>query len=423
MKNRAVRLYGVDDIRLEEFDLPEIKDDEILVKVVSDSICMSTWKTVKQGAKHKRVPNDVAENPIIIGHEFAGDIVKVGKKWQDKFRPGQKFAQQPAIPGQMESPGYSYQWCGGDTEYCIFPNDIIEAGCLWTFDGDAYFASSVAEPVSCCIGGYHTNYHTVPGGYEHVMGTREGGNILILGGCGPMGLGAISYGLTYENKPKRIVVTEISDDRINRAREVISEEEAKEHGVELIYVNTAKMDDQVEELMALTDGHGYDDVFVYIPNAAVCEIGNQVMAYDGCMNLFAGPTDPKFGAHVNLYDCHYSRSKIIGSTGGTIDDMKEAIDKNSAGLINSAVMITHVGGLDSVVETTKNLPNVPGGKKLVYTHIDMPMTAIEDFEKLGETDPFFAELDKVCKANKGLWSAQAEKMLLEHFKKDEEAAA
>lgn len=54
MKTRAIRLYGVDDIRLEEFDLPEIGDDEILVKVVSDSICMSTWKTVKQGAKHKR---------------------------------------------------------------------------------------------------------------------------------------------------------------------------------------------------------------------------------------------------------------------------------------------------------------------------------------------------------------------------------
>ena len=43
MKTKAVRLYGVDDIRLDEFELPEIKDDEILVKVVSDSICMSTW--------------------------------------------------------------------------------------------------------------------------------------------------------------------------------------------------------------------------------------------------------------------------------------------------------------------------------------------------------------------------------------------
>ncbi|WP_301187883.1 zinc-binding dehydrogenase [uncultured Dubosiella sp.] len=415
MKTKAVRLYGVDDIRLEEFELPEIKEDEILVKVVSDSICMSTWKTVKQGAKHKRVPNDVYDNPIIIGHEFAGDIVKVGKKWQDQFTPGQKFAQQPAIPGQMESPGYSYQWCGGDTQYCIFPNDILEAGCVWTFDGDAYFASSVAEPMSCCIGGYHTNYHTVPGEYTHIMGTKENGNIIILGGCGPMGLGAISYGLTFENKPKRIVVTEINDERIERAREVISEKEAADNGIELIYVNTAKMDDPIRGLMDITEGHGYDDVFVYIPNKAVCEMGNQIMAYDGCMNLFAGPTDPKFSAEVNLYDCHYSRSKILGSTGGTIDDMKEAIDKNNAGLINSAVMITHVGGLDSVVETTKDLPNVPGGKKLIYTHIDMPMTAIEDFGKLGEMDPFFKELDEVCKANKGLWSAKAEKMLLEHF--------
>ena len=103
MKTKAVRLYGVDDIRLDEFELPEIKDDEILVKVVSDSICMSTWKTVKQGANHKRVPNDVYDHPIIIGHEFAGDIVQVGKKWQDKSQPGQKFAQQPAIPGQMEA--------------------------------------------------------------------------------------------------------------------------------------------------------------------------------------------------------------------------------------------------------------------------------------------------------------------------------
>ncbi len=415
MKTKAVRLYGVDDIRLEEFELPEIKEDEILVKVVSDSICMSTWKTVKQGAKHKRVPNDVYDNPIIIGHEFAGDIVKVGKKWQDQFTPGQKFAQQPAIPGQLESPGYSYQWCGGDTQYCIFPNDILEAGCVWTFDGDAYFASSVAEPMSCCIGGYHTNYHTVPGEYTHIMGTKENGNIIILGGCGPMGLGAISYGLTFENKPKRIVVTEINDERIERAREVISEKEAADNGIELIYVNTAKMDDPIRGLMDITEGHGYDDVFVYIPSKAVCEMGNQIMAYDGCMNLFAGPTDPKFSAEVNLYDCHYSRSKILGSTGGTIDDMKEAIDKNNAGLINSAVMITHVGGLDSVVETTKDLPNVPGGKKLIYTHIDMPMTAIEDFGKLGEMDPFFKELDEVCKANKGLWSAKAEKMLLEHF--------
>lgn len=412
MKNKAVRLYGVDDVRLEEFDLPEIADDEILVKVVSDSICMSTYKTIKQGAKHKRVPNDVADNPIIIGHEFAGDIVKVGKKWQDKFKEGQKFAQQPAIPGQMESPGYSYKWCGGDTEYCIFPNDIIEKDCLWTFDGDDYFSASVAEPMCCVISGYHTHYHTVPGSYEHVMGTKEGGDILILGGCGPMGLGAVSYALTYENKPKRVVVTDIDDAKLDRAREVVSMEEAAANGVELLYVNTNKMEDPVEELKAITGGKGYDDIFVYVPIKSVAEMADSLLAYDGNLNLFAGPTDPNFKANVNLYDCHYSRHRILGSTGGTIDDMKEAIDKNAEGKIRSSVMITHVGGLDAVADTTSNLPGIPGGKKLIYTHVDMPLTAIEDFAKLGETDPLYKELaDSVAKTN-GLWNGEAEKILL-----------
>ena len=44
MKVKAVRLHAANDLRLDTFELPEIKDNEILVKVVSDSICMSTYK-------------------------------------------------------------------------------------------------------------------------------------------------------------------------------------------------------------------------------------------------------------------------------------------------------------------------------------------------------------------------------------------
>ena len=88
MKTKAVRLYGENDVRLEEFDLPEITDDEVLIRVVSDSVCASTYKAIKQGSAHKRVPNDVAENPIIIGHEMCGEIISVGenvkKTWQHK---------------------------------------------------------------------------------------------------------------------------------------------------------------------------------------------------------------------------------------------------------------------------------------------------------------------------------------------------
>ena len=80
MKTKAVRIYGANDIRFEEFELPEMKEDEILAKVISDSVCMSTHKAVLQGAAHARVPNDIAENPTIIGHEFCGAGIYQGKR-------------------------------------------------------------------------------------------------------------------------------------------------------------------------------------------------------------------------------------------------------------------------------------------------------------------------------------------------------
>ncbi|MBO5926767.1 MAG: L-sorbose 1-phosphate reductase, partial [Clostridia bacterium] len=83
--------------------------------------------------------------------------------------------------------------------------------------------------------------------------------------------------------------------------------------------------------------------------------------------------------------------------------------------ITPAAMITHVGGMDAVIDTTVNLPKIPGGKKLIYTHVNLKLTAISDFEKLGKTDKRFEVLDKLVKKNNGLWSAKAEKYLLENF--------
>ena len=59
MKTKAVRIYGKDDLRLEEFDLPPIRQNEILAHVICDSLCMSSYKATKQGAAHKRIPDDI----------------------------------------------------------------------------------------------------------------------------------------------------------------------------------------------------------------------------------------------------------------------------------------------------------------------------------------------------------------------------
>lgn len=414
MKTKAVRLYGKEDLRLEEFELPEMKDDEILARVISDSICMSSFKAAEQGADHKRVPNNVAENPIIIGHEFCGEIVKVGDKWKDEWSVGQRFSIQPAMnyKGSLEAPGYSYNYIGGQATYVVIPHEVMETKCLLHYNGDAFFYGSLAEPMSCIVGAFHAQYHTTNGSYVHKMGIKDGGNMAILAGAGPMGLGAVDYAVHGPLKPKKLVVTDIDDARLTRAASIFTVEEAAKHGVELIYLNTA--DKTADDLKAITGGAGFDDVFVYAPVRPVVEMGNDILGRDGCLNFFAGPIDQQFKAEFNFYNVHYASTHIVGTSGGNTDDMIESLRMMESGKLNPAAMITHIGGLNASVETTLNLPNIKGGKKLIYTNIELPLTAIADFEELGKDNEMFAKLAEIVKRHNGLWNAEAEKYLLEN---------
>lgn len=418
MRTKAVRLYGKNDLRLEEFDLPEIKDDEILGHVISDSICMSSYKAAIQGKDHKRVPKDIDKNPIMMGHEFCGEILAVGAKWQDQFKAGQKFTIQPALnyKGSLAAPGYSYPYIGGSATYIVIPNEVMETGSLLPYSGDAYFYGSLAEPMSCVIGAYHANYHTKNGSYDHLMGIKEGGNLAILAGAGPMGLGAIDYAINCDRKPGLLVITDLDQARLDHAAKVYTVEAAAKNGVTLKYINTRDMDDPVGTLMGFTDGYGYDDVMVYAPVRVLVEMADDMLARDGCLNFFAGPTDPTFKAQMNFYNVHYNSTHLVGTSGGNTDDLKESLKMMEEGTINPAAMVTHIGGLNSVIETTLNLPKIPGGKKLIYTNIDMPLTAITDFAEQGKNDPLFAKLAEITDANNGLWCLEAEKYLLANAK-------
>ena len=418
MKTRAVRIYGKNDLRLEEFELPPLKEDEILAHVFSDSICMSSYKALQQGAEHKRVPDDVHINPTIIGHEFSGEIVEVGKKWQHKFKSGSKFSIQPALnfKGSLDAPGYSFRYIGGDATYIIIPNEVMEMNCLLPYTGEGFFPASLSEPMSCIIGAFHASYHTTSGSYQHDMGIIEGGNMALLAGVGPMGLGAIDYAIHCDRKPGLLVVTDISADRLKRAEQLFSPSEAKKNGVELIYFNTAGVSDPEEKLMQLTKGKGYNDVFVFAPVKQVVEQADRILGRDGCLNFFAGPGDQNFSAFFNFYNVHYNSTHIVGTSGGNTDDMIESLDLMSKGRINPASMITHIGGLNAVIETTRHLPEIPGGKKLMYTNIELDLVALDDLKlKSGESE-LFRNLAELVEKHKGLWSVEAEKYLLQHAK-------
>ena len=252
-----------------------------------------------------------------MGHEFAGDIVKVGKAHQDKFKPGMKFTLQPALnyKGTMWSPGYSYEFFGGDATYCIIPAEVMELGCLLEYKGRAYYEASLAEPMSCSIGAFNAAYHTKMGVYHHDMGIKKGGKLAILAGAGPMGLGALTYALHRDVRPGMVVVTDINEDRLARAESLFPPKKVKEKdGIDLYFVNTANM-------------------------------------------------------------------------------------------------------ADPAAETTLNLPKIPGGKKLIYTHLTMPLIALTDLRAKGEqdNDPRYTALADIVDAHNGLWCPEAEEYLLANF--------
>ena len=423
MKTKAVRLYGKNDLRLEEFELPKIKEDEILAKVICDSICMSSYKATHEADIHKRVPRDIAQNPVIIGHEFAGEIIEVGSKWKDKFKAGDKFSIQPALNdpngpvGSLSAPGYSYQYIGGNATYVIIPKEVMEKNCLLNYTGNGFYPASLSEPLSCVIGAIHANYHTEQGSYIHNMEIKDGGNMAILAGVGPMGLAAINYTIhRTDRKPKLLIITDIDQARLDRAKLLYSPEEAARNGIELKYINTGKMENPIAELKAITNDYGYDDVFAFAPVAPIIEQADAILAIDGCLNFFAGPAKTDFKASLNFYNVHYARTHIVGTSGGNTDDMIEALEMMSKGL-DPAGLVTHIGGINAVIDTTMNLPNIPGGKKLIYTHIEMPLTPISEFEAKGQANPVYAELHSLCDANNGLWSIEAEEYLLANAEK------
>ena len=411
MNTKAIRLYGADDIRLEEFALPEITEDEVLIRVVTDSLCASTYKAIRQGPAHKRVPPDVAEKPIIIGHEMCGEILQVGKNAQKDWKPGQKVVIQPALklPSGYD-PGYSYPYIGGNTQYAVVPKIVLERGCLLPYNGEGYFAGSLAEALGCCIRGYKGLYHTDYTNYVRTDGAKRGGRIAILGGAGPMGIGCVELAIGYAGV-SQVVVTDLNQQRLDYAANMSSPASAAKQGVTLQYINTSGMDDPAQYLLDISEG-GFDDVFVMVPVPALFSMAEKICREDGCINFFAGPPIHDMPGSLNLYRVHYDGIHVVGTAGSIPEDMVDVLELIAEEKIHAGALVSHILGMNAAPETLFAMGQPSGAKKVCYNELDIPLIAIADLPELGKTNPLYARLAEIVAANGGMWCSEAESYLL-----------
>lgn len=405
MKSKVVRLHGKMDLRLEEIELPKIKDDEILASVIVDSLCMSTFKLAQLGSDHKKSPADLSKNPIIVGHEFCGEILEVGKNWSNKYSAGDRYVVQAnlQLKDRPDCPGYSYPHTGGDAQYIILDRDVMEQDCLINYKGDTFFEGALVEPLSCVIAAFKANYHLIPGTYNHQMGIKENGSLLIMGGTGPMGMLSIDYALNGPVNPKKIVVTTIDKNKIEQLRKIYK----SNHKTEVIFVDVSGVNNQTELLENINNG-GYDDIFIMIPSGDLVTTASNLLNTDGCLNFFAGPKENNFSSNINFYDIHYKFTHYVGTSGGNTDDMREAVTLIENKSINVANIVTHVLGLNDVPSATLNQPSIGGGKKIVYTQKKFDLFNIAD----SSTD---STLHSLLEKHKGFWSKDAENHVLENY--------
>ena len=218
-----------------------------------------------------------------------------------------------------------------------------------------------------------------------------------------MGLLTIDYALHGKVKPRNLVVTDLNSDKLARAEKLYPSTE--ETTAAFVNVADQSLEKQKEALLKITP-NGFDDIFVMVPTEGIVAMASDLLAEDGCLNFFAGPQDRAFRSSINFYNVHYYYTHYVGTSGGTTEDMRDAIALIENKTVDVAKIVTHILGLDAVAETTLTQPEIGGGKKLVYVEKEMARQAIEEIAST-------TKLGAILKNNNGIWSKEAENYLLE----------
>ncbi len=137
-----------------ELPLREPNDDEILVRIDALGICLSDIKIINLGGAHPRLRGrNLAEEPIVLGHECAVTVVKAGRKWAEDFKRGDRFIVQADIYYKGVGYAFGYLIAGGMEQYTYLDERVLagDDGCylLPVKESTGYSASALAEPWAC----------------------------------------------------------------------------------------------------------------------------------------------------------------------------------------------------------------------------------------------------------------------------------
>lgn len=274
----------------------------------------------------------------------------------------------------------------------------------------------ISRPVKVDVGRVHYDYidyvgtksRSVADAYStsRVSELTPGGTAWFLGAAGAMGSMHVQRAAKMPNGPKKMLCTDVDDYRLECLMASIADS-VRDNGIEVIYVNPVQDGQEAVEMAIaqITGGRGFDDIVVLVPVPALIESAIPHLAERGLMNIFAGVPKGTI-ATLDLSGTYMKSNRFVGSSGSRPQDMIDTLGFTESGDLPTRNSMAAVGGIDAMAEGVRAVKEARfPGKTVIFPHIQMPLTALTDLDKVMPS--VFAKL----KDGK-FWTKEAEEELL-----------
>ena len=341
----AARMYGINNLRVEEIPKPRIGPDEILVKVRAAAICGTDVRMLTSGAK------GVDEtHPLVLGHEFAGDIVEVGAKAAG-YETGMRVAVAPnmgcgvcdlCVSGNGHlCPSYEafgINMDGAFAEYVKLPARTVQGGNIAVLPRQVSYAEgALNEPFSCAYNGSQ-HCRIQPGDYVLIVGSGA--------------IGLMHAKLAKLAGAGKVVISDLSPERLEECRRIDQN-----------FVPVGALDEKT--VLKLTEGHGFDVIVTACPSPAAQEAAFSQAAVNGRICFFGGLPKGKELVPLNSNLIHYKQLTVTGTTRASLSQYRRTLGFIANGVIEVASLVTQRGPLEKIGDLFDRAKQVKGLKNVV----------------------------------------------------------
>lgn len=241
---------------------------------------------------------------------------------------------------------------------------------------------------------------------NRVSELKPGGTAWFIGAAGPMGQMHVQLAVEMDGGPQRILATDVDADRMQALKDLVAEK-AAERGLDIRFVNP-KVDGQEavdRAISEMTGGKGFDDVVLLAPIPFPIPEGIANLAQDGILNIFAGlPKGTEIG--VDLSPMWMKNVRMVGSSGSSIDDLKDTLGRAESGRLSTNLSVAAIGGIDALGDGVAGVKaNRFTAKTVIFPQIELPLTAVPDLKDV--LPNVYAKLQ-----NGRYWTKEAEEELL-----------